>query len=164
MIDAVAKVIDKGYKVKLKIVGGGPDREKLETQCKELGIENSVNFFGILPYERVAEEMMTSDMFIMPSFFEGLGCVYLEAMSCGLLTCGCDTNNGIREIIINKENGLLLKEKDSDSIVDAILFAIENPKEAKVIAEEGKETALQFTWINSARELEKAYNKVLGEI
>lgn len=156
LIDAVAKCIQKGYSIELRLGGEGGDRSSLERKCEELGIVNHVVFLGRMPYAQVAVEMQSADMFIMPSYFEALGCVYLEAMACGTLTCGC-YNNGAAEIITHNKNGLLVKEKNVASIEESIEFAINNSEKCHLLAKEGKLTALHFSWKNSAEQLEKVY-------
>jgi D-inositol-3-phosphate glycosyltransferase len=102
--------------------------------------------------------MAQADMFVMPSFFEAFGCVYVEAMSCGTLTCGCN-NSGAAEIIADGVDGLLVEEKSSKDIADRILWAIENPEQAAVMAQKGKKKAEQFSWDASAKALVDVYKQ-----
>ena len=65
-------------------VGEGPVREPLRIQAEELGLEESVTFWGLRP--DVADLMQGMDAFIFPSFSEGLGIVAIEAQASGLPT------------------------------------------------------------------------------
>ncbi len=160
LIQAVAKVIKQGHRVELVLVGEGPERERLQNMCAQLGIDNAVHFLGVLPYDDVARQMALSDIFIMPSHFEAFGCVYVEAMATGTLTCGCRLY-GAAEIINDRTDGLLFEEKNVDAIVDTITYAIENPEEAQRMAENGIQKAAVFSWRKSAESLEKVYRGAL---
>ena len=113
---AFSKLYQTDKDIRLKIVGEGVERSSLEAQVKNLGLERVVEFLGRLPYEQVAEKMRESHVFVLPSYYEALGCVYLEAMACGIPTIGVK-GMGIDEIIVDGENGLLTEQKDAESIV-----------------------------------------------
>lgn len=159
LIEAVAQVLAENRKVKLTLIGSGSERSSLENECAKLGISQAVSFLGAQPYPVVAEYMRICDIFILPSFFEALGCVFLEAMSSGALTCGCK-DTGADEIIRDGHSGLLLEQKSAAAIADAIRYAMDNPDEAKRIAEGGIARAAVFSWEQSARSLRDVYIKI----
>ncbi|WP_455544260.1 glycosyltransferase family 1 protein [Intestinibacter sp.] len=79
----VTKVLkDKNTNIKLLLVGDGGMRDKLESKCKELDIEDRVIFTGIR--DDVDVILNSIDVFAFPSTFEGLGLVLLEAQAAGL--------------------------------------------------------------------------------
>ena len=88
LIDAFAQIYENDKNVCLKIIGEGVERGELEEKVKTLGLTGVVTFLGKLPYEQVSEQMRTSNLFVLPSYYEALGCVYLEAMACGIPTIG----------------------------------------------------------------------------
>lgn len=146
----------------LDILGDGILRETLENQARELGIWDAVTFHGKVPYDRVAEAMADSDLFVLPSFYEALGCVYLEAMGCGLPTIGV-AGMGIDEIIVHGENGLLVKPKDSRDLYEKMHQIATDPDLAEKLSKQGGSTALTYTWANSAKTLEKVYEEILAK-
>ena len=101
-IRALRALLDKGYSADLKIVGGGVLENELKTLASDLGIADAVEFTGYVPYGDVCKLMQSSDVFVLPSWFEALGCVYLEAMACGLPVIGC-YGNGIDEIMCEEK-------------------------------------------------------------
>ena len=70
--------------VTLLLVGGGPYRSVLEQRVRELGIESSVVFAGMVPPDQIAEYYRAGDLFVSASSSETQGLTYLEALSSGL--------------------------------------------------------------------------------
>ena len=161
LVDAVAKEVTDGIPIRLQLIGVGKDIDAIKQQCAKLDIEENVEFLGAKDYPDVANYMRMADLFIMPSYAESFGCVYLESMSSGTVTCACYDNNGATEFIRNRENGFLVKGQNSDDIKRVIDFVMSNPEESKVIAESGVKTAAKFTWANSAEKLESVYKKII---
>lgn len=162
LLSAFAKLHDRLPESRLEIVGEGIERSMLETQAETLGIAPVVKFSGKLPYAQVADRMAQSDLFVLPSFYEALGCVYLEAMGCGLPTIGVQ-GMGIDEIIVHDENGLLTKPKDSDDLYEKMYQVATNPVLAEKLGRLGRETAEKYTWFASAQKLEAVYKEILAK-
>jgi len=76
-----------------------------------------------------------------------------------VLTCGCK-GTGAEEIITNEWDGLLVTQHSTDSIVQAVCFAMDHRQEAAEIAIRGMERARHFSWIASAKSLQKVYEQV----
>lgn len=73
----------------LLLLGEGPDKEKIREQCRSLGIEEKARFLGNQKHPEDYYQAM--DLFVLPSFFEGLPGVLVEAQSCGLRCFVSDT-------------------------------------------------------------------------
>lgn len=160
LIQAVKKLINDGYQIRLDLVGVGLYEYNLKQLVKKLNLSENVIFHGSKPYSEVAEMMKMSDMFIMPSFFDSFGCVYVESMSTGTVTCGCDVY-GPKEIIEDGISGLLVKPKNVDSIVEAVKTVIENPDLRKKLEQNAIKRANRFSWRQSAIDLLEVYQKVV---
>ena len=106
--------------------------------------------------------MRNSDLFVLPSYYEALGCVYLEAMASGIPVIACESQ-GISEVIVNEETGILVKEKNSKEIADNIIRLIEEPEYYKKIQEKALETVREYTWENTAQKLKNLYDNVLKD-
>lgn len=158
LLEAFAKLHEKHPQTHLDIVGDGVLRQSLEQKAKELGLADAVTFHGKVPYVQVAELMQASSLFVLPSFYEALGCVYLEAMGCHLPTIGVE-GFGIDEIIRDGENGLLTRPKDATHLYEKMTYVLENPQEAARMGRAGYETACRFTWEASGRTLNDFYNE-----
>lgn len=161
LIDGIDMIVRDNIKVKLYILGRGKDEQDLKQQVKKLGLENIVYFVGYKPYDIVKKYMQNADIFILPSYFEAIGCVYLEAMASGLATIGVK-GQGIDEIIIDGENGMLIEPQNVISIYEKLKLLVVDNKLRNQIAKSGINTANNFTWKESAKSLDKVYNEILG--
>lgn len=81
VIRAVANL--GGQDWRLRVVGDGPLRASLQEQCRQEGLENSVEFTGMLPRDEVYPQLFSSDVYVSTSWGEGLPVAVLEAMACG---------------------------------------------------------------------------------
>ena len=163
LVEAVARIKGEDLPIRLQLVGAGPEEARLKEKCAELGISDIVEFLGWQEYDEVARLMKNADMFVMPSYFEAFGCVYLEAMSAGTLTCGC-FGTGADEIIHHGQDGLLLGQRSADDVYSCIRLAIDEPERALELAKNGIERAKEFSWLSSARALENVYHSVKNPI
>ena len=159
LIEAVARIKSEGTPIRLQLVGAGPEEARLKSLCGTLGIAEDVEFLGWQAYDEVARLMKNADVFAMPSYFEAFGCVYLEAMSAGTLTCGC-RGTGADEIIRHGIDGLLAEPRSADEVYDCLRVSLDEPERAARIAACGIIRAGEFSWMASARSLEAVYTFV----
>lgn len=123
LIKAMPEVITRIPQAQLLIVGEGRMREELVSLTQEMGLEKSVFF---LPSVMDTQEVLSSmDLFVLPSLKEGLGLALMEAMACGLAVVGSDVG-GIKSLIQNRYNGLLVRHSDSRELSYAILELLQN--------------------------------------
>ncbi|OQX87042.1 MAG: hypothetical protein B6D55_04500 [Candidatus Omnitrophica bacterium 4484_70.2] len=126
-LNTLIKVADilknEGKKFKLLIVGDGPERKVLEKEVEERNLEDFISFIG--KQEKIEKYLFASDIFILPSFVEGLSNALLEAGSCGL---GCVVSDipGNREVVENGVNGFLVSPSDVNCFTQRIKMLIEN--------------------------------------
>lgn len=161
-IEALSMLAKEGYSFKYVVIGDGKEKDKYVNMVMEYGIEKNVEFKGRLQHDQVLEEMQSSDLFLLPSWNEAFGIVYLEAMSCGIPVVGtlCE---GIEDIIVNNKNGFLVRKQDSYSIYRIIKLLIDNPTERINIGIQGKITATNYTWKKNAKKLVGIFNGISKE-
>lgn len=87
-------------------LGAGDEEENERKLAKELGVDNEIKFLG--NQSNVQDFLRASDVFVMPSKFEGLGISCLEAMACGLPAI-LYNSPGLRDLINNDDNGFLIE-------------------------------------------------------
>ena len=122
--------------------------------------ENVIKYLN-LANDTQTENMQKAGIFVLPSFYEALGCVYLEAMASGVAALGIK-GCGIDEIITDKENGYLVEPHNTEQIAERILYAIENPEEHARIAMAGYDHVInQYQWVHVAQSLAKVYEEIL---
>ena len=130
----------KNLDAELVLIGKGVLKKKIEQKIKDEKIEN-IKPLGIIPNNRMPAELNKSQIFVIPSFFEGNPKVLLEAMACELAVIGADVK-GIKEIITHKRNGYLC-ETNSKSIRKAIIELTKNPKLAEKIGKNARKYILE---------------------
>lgn len=163
-IKAFAQLVDSGVTdVRLKIAGRGPLEAELKDLVERLGISSYVEFLGYVPYEKIAELMRNASLFCLPSWYEALGCVYLEAMASGIPTIGC-YGNGIDEIITDGNNGYLVHGKSYQEIYDKMVLLCEQKKDLYISKNARETVQRQYTWLDSAKALNNMYSYVVGNI
>jgi len=124
LIDATKTLVELGYKIEIKIVGYGEDKQILENYIHKLGLENIVeliiNPLGVLDY------YLSAHVFVSCSRFEGVSNSLIEAMSCGLPAIV--TKVGDNELIL-QDSRFTINVQDVGALVKSIIFLIENEDE-----------------------------------
>jgi glycosyltransferase involved in cell wall biosynthesis len=121
LIQAVARIAERGVDVELELVGDGPERARLTELARRLGILPRVLFRGFLTFDRVREAMAEATMLVHPSI--GLGdavpTVIKEAMAVGSPVIASHAA-GIPELLDGGRCGVLVPPRDVDALADAI--------------------------------------------
>ncbi|MBN1794947.1 MAG: glycosyltransferase family 4 protein [Candidatus Omnitrophica bacterium] len=163
LIDAMAKLLKRRPEATLVIVGDGRSeyRRLLDTRATKLNIANKVIFIPGLLDIHIA--LAAIDIFVLPSTQEGLGLSLLEAMAAGLPVIASEVG-GIKSIIKDTQNGLLIKPKSDEAIYAAIVELLDNKSLANKLSTMARETVRQTFDIDSmVRKTEEVYRRVLGE-
>lgn len=125
LIKAVAKLRSCGEEVEVCFVGDGTKRREFEQLAKDLGIQDYVEFTGLLSSAtKVREKLLQSDLFVFPTKAEGLPRVIIEAMAIGL-PCISTPVNGVPELL---EPEYMLDPLDVDGFTNKIIELIHNPE------------------------------------
>ena len=136
----------------LNVVGTGPLENALRSLANELNLATKVIFTGHASPQDMPQILYQADILILPSHHEGRPNVVLETMAAGLPVIGTDID-GIRELVQNYETGILFKDNDMSSLVEAITYFIDNPDKVKAMGEAGREWIISqgLTWDNTAQ-------------
>lgn len=141
------------------IIGDGPERSRLGTLAAELKLAGKTRFLGRRSRAQVAEAMRDCTIFALPSRYEGLGCVYLEAMSAGKPVIAC-RGQGIEEVILHGSNGWLVEPGDLVGVSAAMSELLENPQRRQQMGESARRTILNgFTLAHQAERLARVYRE-----
>ena len=147
---------------RLEIIGDGPERGRLKRLAATLGISGQVRFLGRQSRGAVADAMKGCAVFALPSSFEGLGCVYLEAMSSGKPAIGC-TGQGVEEIIEDGKNGLLVAPGSLAELISALRVLLVNPSLRVCLGSTARATILQsHTLEHHAAQLVQLYRECVA--
>lgn len=117
LIQAVAKLVQGGYPVRLQIVGDGPEEASLRQQVQNLGMDAHIEFTGWLPSLTAVRKDW--DLAVVPSLEEGFGLSALEAMAMGRSVIASRIG-GLSELIEDGVTGSLVEPGDADRLAAAI--------------------------------------------
>ncbi len=123
VVSVFERILKNGIKAKLLLVGDGPERQRAEQQCRDLGICEHVRFLGKL--EEVEEVLSIADLFMIPSGSETFGLAALEAMSCSVPVISSNIG-GLPEVNIQGETGYLCDLDDIDCMAENAVEVLTN--------------------------------------
>lgn len=121
LLEAFALLKDRSYyeKLELHIAGDGFMRAQLEARTKELGIDGKVNFLGMIEEKQLPAFLQSLGIYIHASLGETMSTAIMQVMGCGLPVIASDIF-GIRGMVNDGENGLLVLPKDPGAIANAV--------------------------------------------
>jgi glycogen synthase len=143
----------------LLVVGDGPQRAALERRAR--GIRNHVRFTGFVPHARIPAVLRHADVLVLPSAYEELGSVLVEAMAVGLPVVASAVG-GIPDLVRAGYNGLLVEPGNPDALARAIGGLFADPGTAARLAAAGRRTAQDYAWPALAERVVDVYDQVTG--
>ncbi|EQB20258.1 putative teichuronic acid biosynthesis glycosyl transferase TuaC [Dehalobacter sp. UNSWDHB] len=159
---AVSSLAGKYPSLKYFIAGDGEERQALEDLTESLNLKDKVIFLGKLTHPEVMKEMAEADIFSLPSWQEGFGVVYIEAMAQGLPVIGV-RGEGIEDALIHGQNGLLAAPRNVEDLTGALDSLLRDPVYCRRLGEAGRQTVLdRFTWSNNAARTAGVYQTLTG--
>jgi len=149
-----------------KIIGVGPERERLVSLTKSLDIQDKVEFIPWLERKKLLEQMRLSDVLLFPSFRDGGGQVIIEAMTCGKPVIGI--NVGGPGFHIQNEWGIKIEPKNPEYTIQEMAEALKtlylNRELREKMGEAGFRRAEEFyLWDRLGDQLQRIYQEVLPD-
>lgn len=141
LLEAVAQLKQQALPVTLTLVGMGPDAQSLKDYAEQLGISEQVKFTGAVDQDHILDFYKAADMFVLPSFAEGLPVVLMEAMAMEI-PCITTAITGIPELIQNGEDGLLVPASDSAGLAEAIIKLASDESLRRQLGQAGRRKVL----------------------
>jgi N-acetyl-alpha-D-glucosaminyl L-malate synthase BshA len=155
----VFKGIHDRLPAKLLLVGDGPERQKAEQQCRELGLCDEIRFLG--KQEAIEEILSISDLFLMPSETESFGLAALEAFACQVPVVSSNAG-GLPEVNIHGETGFLADFGDVAAMVDYSVQILESDERLAFFRRNALQQAKQFELHNILPLYEALYERTLA--
>lgn len=138
LFESMSRLKERNYEVELTLLGDGPDRGFLENLSKEMGIEDRVHFGGFVDQDTIARTLRESDVFVLPSFAEGIPVALMEAMAIGIPVITTYVG-GITELVIDGETGQVCYPSDPEGLAQAIARYADDPKFCKTISRNARD-------------------------
>jgi len=162
VLKALANLRPSFPQLRCRIIGEGADRTRFESLARDLGVGRQVQFVGRQSRSEVAEAMRRCSIFVLPSRNEGLGCVYLEAMSCGKPVIAC-RGQGIEEVIEHGKNGWLVPVDGLEQLVQGISVLLGSPELCTRMGAAARQTILEkLTLSHQAQHLARIYGEAIA--
>ena len=138
LLEAASVALKRNHSVKFVLVGDGPLKKVLREKAERLGIEDSVHFVGAR--QDVPDLLAAFDLFVLPSLWEGLPLVLLEASAAGKAMIATAVD-GTKEIIQDGVNGMLVPPENPDALAEAILKAASDDAMRNTLGSKAREIA-----------------------
>ncbi len=160
LIDAFRIIKEQNKKVKLIVVGDGPEKENLKSQTERLNLEDII-FTGKIFHENILGFYSVIDLFIFPRIDAKINRTVtplkpLEAMAAGKV-CLCSNVAGLTEFIKDDYNGVIFESEDAEDLADKVLNILADPERYDRIKANG------LAWVRKERDwkvLIPRYNEI----
>jgi glycosyltransferase involved in cell wall biosynthesis len=157
--DALVRVLADLPEATLVLVGDGPERTALETLARRLGVADRLVVTGWV--EQARSHLSTFDLFALPSRWEGMPLVILEAMFAGLPVVASDVGS-VAEAVLDGETGFVVTVDDERTLRDRLAMLLADSAMRQSMGERAHARAQeQFTADVMARRYEQVYYNVL---
>ena len=162
LLQAFALLAERGLRPLLHLAGGGKQnhKEPLVRLAQSLGIEAQVKFLGVI--RNVPELLMQNQIAVLSTHHEGMPLALIEGMAAGCAVIGSDVP-GVREIIQNDVDGLLVQTKNAQALADALERLLRNPSDAARLSRAGQQKArLEFSRERMNQGYERLFMQIAG--
>jgi len=152
--------IQKEMPAKLMMVGDGPEKERAEALCMELGIYDKVIFFG--NSNEIDKILLLTDLFLLPSETESFGLAALEAMACGVPVISSNSG-GLPEVNFDGISGYLSNVGNVDEMAANAIKILKDDDVLKQFKENALEVAKKFDIQNILPKYEALYQRAIDD-
>lgn len=160
LIKAAEILMKKKLKFQIKIIGKGPEKEKLAKMATGLGVDKRIKWMSDLTIDQLIKQLKSSHILCHPSEEEGFGLVVIEAASCGLPYVISDIPV-LKEISKNGLGGKLFKHSDQTDLASKLEEMILKRSEYNQLKKDTLKLASLYNWPIIAQQFEKVYAKIL---
>ena len=129
LLEALNRIRDQLGNWRLRLIGSGPTLASCKAYVTEHGLQECVSFETEVDHTRLPDFYRSIDLFVLPSYFEGFGCVFTEAWACGTPFITCE-GQGMDDMILPEERKLwLCKPMNPEDLAEKILYYYRNRPE-----------------------------------
>ena len=140
LIKAYSKLGDeKQSRFRLVIAGSGPQKQQLEQLCRKYGVDKTVDFIPWLSHAQFIEKLSNCTVFVLPSLYESMGIVMLEAMALGKPVAVSDIP-GPQDVITPGKDGYLFEKGNISQLQEFLELLIDNSKLREELGKNARET------------------------
>jgi len=140
-------------------VGDGDEKEEYIKLAKDKNVYEQVIFSSYVPRKKMPRKYQDADVFVLPSYNEGMSNALLEAMSCGLPVVV--TNVGGTEELVDKTNGFVFSPGNVEELVKILKELYFNKEKLEELGKNSRKKAEQFNWNNIANKYLELFNTIV---
>lgn len=144
----------------LVLVGDGPTRPQVEAAVERSPARDRIRTRGFVPHREVPALLASLDVLVLPSAYEEMGSVLVEAMASGLPVVASAVG-GIPDVVRDGETGLLVPPLDVDALAEALDEVLADPAMLPKLGEEAHRAAAAYAWPALSRRVRDVYLSVL---
>lgn len=167
LVEAAKLLKDRGVKLVVRVIGGGPDHDLLSQRIAALDVSDQIKLEGAMPQEKLLPLLKEADAFVLPCVMardgdqDGIPVSLMEAMAYGI-ACVSTTISGVPELIADGKEGLLVPEKNPAALADALERLARDPGlRARLGAAGRRKVETEFTLQGLATALDGLFKKSL---
>ena len=146
--------MQNGHRLRVVIIGGDGNNcdelERLQKLSRELNIEDSVTFSGMIKHEKLPCFYSAATACVIPSYYESFGLVALESIACGTPVIATDVGD-LKSIIHQGETGYVVVDGNPCSLADKIALLLSSPDTKSALSIRASVT--RFSWSNIAQQI-----------
>ncbi|HVP93340.1 MAG TPA: glycosyltransferase family 4 protein, partial [Acidobacteriota bacterium] len=163
LLNCAAYVVKEIPTMKFVITGKGPFLNMLKKKAKRLGIEKNIIFPGFVKKDRLIQIYRNATIHVIPSTYEGLPTVLLEAMACARPVVATAVG-GTTEVIASGINGFLVPSKAPEEMSETILNLLGEPQLRKAVGTAARRTVEErYTWSKITDNILSCYESIIQD-
>ena len=149
--------------IELHVVGSGTLRDWCDTYIEENNLSDCIRMIGELPHTETTQKMIESYMVVIPSLYESMSTVLLEAMAAGKPIIASNAY-GVTTVIENMKNGIIVQKENSSVIAKGIKMLLNDNRLCELLGKNARDKIKRdFSWEIIAGRIEEYYVKALNK-
>lgn len=170
LIDSVALLIDDlevdrpqvAGRIRLRLVGDGPQAGELKARARQRGIEDIVEFPGRVPHEKVPDMLRQLSVYVALSRMESFGVAVIEASACGLPVVVSDAG-GLPEVVLAGKTGLVVPRETPAAAAAALRQLVLDPELRRNMGKAGREHVVsRYEWKHNVSAMIALYERIIA--
>jgi glycosyltransferase involved in cell wall biosynthesis len=141
LLQAAASLRPRFPQLRVRLVGDGPERPRLDRLATRLGLGTTVQFTGQVSFDRLVREYAACDVFCLPTLQEGFGLVFAEAMTAGKPVVACRA--GAVPEVVGPDTGILVDPTDDGALPAALGALLGDPERRQALGQAGQREAIR---------------------
>lgn len=141
LLEALVTIRKVHPEAHLTVVGDGPERERFEQLADRLGLSGAVRFAGYRSQAEVADHLAETDVFVLPSYAEGVPVTLMEAMGSAIPVIATQVG-GVTELVDDGVNGFVVRPGDVGALADRLELLVGDPDLRRRLGTAGRQTVV----------------------